>query len=92
MLVLSRKKNESIIVDGKIEIKIIELEDGRVRIGIEAPKDIQIHRKEVFDEIEKENKASVSSKLNLDKLKGQTLEIKENQEKNIKFKKKDLLK
>ena len=92
MLVLSRKKNESIIIDGKIEIKIIETEDGRVRIGIEAPKEIQIHRKEVFDEIEKENKASVSSKMNLDKLKGQSLEIKEKQEKNIKFNKKDLLK
>ena len=88
MLVLSRKKNESIIIDGKIEIKIIESEDGRVRIGIEAPKEIQIHRKEVFDEIEKENKASVSSKLNLDKLKGQSLEIKEKQEKNIRINKK----
>lgn len=88
MLVLSRKKNESIIIDGKIEIKIIESEDGRVRIGIEAPKEIQIHRKEVFDEIEKENKASVSSKLNLDKLKGQALEIKEKQEKNIRINKK----
>lgn len=70
MLVLSRKKDESIIIDGKIEVKIIESEDGRVRIGIEAPKEIEIHRKEVFDEIMAENKAATSTKDKLNNLKG----------------------
>lgn len=73
MLVLSRKKNESIIIDGKIEVKIIESEDGRVRIGIEAPKSVEIHRKEVFDLIMAENKAATTSKLKLTDLKGKTI-------------------
>lgn len=73
MLVLSRKKNESIIIDGKIEIKIIEAEDGRVRIGIEAPKSIEIHRKEIFDLIAEENKAAMNTKSKLDQLKGKSL-------------------
>jgi carbon storage regulator len=90
MLVLSRKKNESIIINGNIEITVIELEDGRVRLGIEAPKSIDIHRKEVFEEIARENKASTASKLNMDKLKGKTFNLKENTKKNITLKKKDL--
>jgi len=90
MLVLSRKKNESIIINGNIEIKVIELEDGRVRLGIDAPRSIEIHRKEVFEEIARENKASTSSKFNLDKLKGQTFAVKEKSQKNIKISKKDL--
>lgn len=90
MLVLSRKKNESIIINGNIEVKIIELDDGRVRLGIEAPRSIDVHRKEVFDEIARENKESTNSTLNLDKLKGKTLKLKENNKKHITFNKKDL--
>ncbi|MBI9014609.1 MAG: carbon storage regulator CsrA [Clostridiales bacterium] len=62
MLVLSRKKNESIIINGNIEVKIIESDDGKVRIGIEAPKHIEIHRKEVFDQITEANRAATNSK------------------------------
>ena len=58
MLILTRKKDESIILDNKIEIKIIALDDGKVKIGIEAPKNIEIHRKEVYDKIQEENKSS----------------------------------
>lgn len=87
MLVLSRKKDESIIIDGKIEIKIIESEDGRVRIGIEAPREIEIHRKEVFDEIMAENKAATSTKNKLNSLKGKSFKTqqsnKENQHKKL---------
>lgn len=46
MLVLSRKKNESIFVNNNIKITIVEIAENRVRIGIEAPKDIPIHREE----------------------------------------------
>ena len=60
MLILTRKKNESIIIDGNIEVKIIELEDGRVKIGIEAPKEIEILRKELYDQMQEENKAAVN--------------------------------
>ncbi|NLK43516.1 MAG: carbon storage regulator CsrA [Tissierellia bacterium] len=55
MLILTRKKDESIILDGRIEIKIIEIEDGKVKIGIEAPRDIDIIRKELYKKVEEEN-------------------------------------
>ena len=69
MLILTRKKNESIIIDGNIEVKIIELEDGRVRIGIEAPKEIEILRKELYDQMQEENKAAVNVGSKLDEMK-----------------------
>ncbi|HCW73375.1 MAG TPA: carbon storage regulator [Clostridiaceae bacterium] len=71
MLILSRKLGESIIIDDRIEVKVLEIVDGKIKIGIEAPKDVTIHRKEVYDEIKNENKkASDISKENFDKLKG----------------------
>jgi len=66
MLVLKRKAGESIIVNENIEIKIIEIEEGRIKIGIEAPKDVSILRKEVLDEAHMENKQSKKKK-NIDK-------------------------
>ena len=50
MLVLSRKANESIVIDGNIVITVAKIEGNRVRIGIDAPDDIKILRKELFDE------------------------------------------
>lgn len=55
MLILSRRKDESIIIDGNIEVKILEIEDGKVRIGIEAPRDIDIFRQELYKSIQEEN-------------------------------------
>lgn len=49
MLVLSRKKNESIIIDGKIVITVIEVRGDKVRLGIQAPREIPIHRSEVYE-------------------------------------------
>ncbi len=69
MLILSRKKNESIIIDGNIEVKIIEIEDGKIKIGIEAPKEIEILRKELYEKIQEENKAAVNIGSRLDKMK-----------------------
>ena len=66
MLVLKRKTGESIIVNENIEIKIIEIEEGRIKIGIEAPKDVSILRKEVLDEAHMENKQASENK-NIDK-------------------------
>jgi len=53
MLVLSRGKNESIIIGSNIEIIIVNINAGRVRLGITAPKSISVHRKEVYEAIQK---------------------------------------
>lgn len=66
MLVLKRKAGESIIVADNIEIKIIEVEEGRIKIGIDAPKEVSIIRKEVLDETKSENKNAAQSR-NIDK-------------------------
>lgn len=69
MLILTRKKGESIIIDGNIEVKVVECEDGRVKIGIEAPKSIEILRKELLTEIENENKSAINKNINLGDMK-----------------------
>jgi carbon storage regulator len=51
MLVLSRKKNESIIINNDIVITIVEIRGDKVRLGIEAPKDVPVHRMEVYEAI-----------------------------------------
>ena len=62
MLILSRKKGESIIINENITVTIIESSDGRVKLGIDAPKTIEVHRSEVKQSIEEENKKSQSNK------------------------------
>lgn len=69
MLVLSRKREEGIVIDGDIEIKIIDIEDGRVRLGITAPKSKEIVRMELYDKVEAENKAAVGKKGQLEEMK-----------------------
>ncbi|NLV89652.1 MAG: carbon storage regulator CsrA [Tissierellia bacterium] len=69
MLILTRKKDESIILDGRIEIKIIEIEEGKVKIGIEAPRDIDIIRKELYKKVEEENITAIKSKYKPDDIK-----------------------
>lgn len=54
MLVLSRKKNESIIINDNITIVIVEIRGDKVRLGIEAPKEIPVHRKEVYEAIQRQ--------------------------------------
>ena len=56
MLVLSRKKNESIIIGDTIEIKIISVDGDQVRVGIEAPRHLDVYRKEIYDAIREENR------------------------------------
>jgi len=59
MLILTRKKGESIIISDNIEIQIINIEDGKVKIGIEAPKEVSVFRSEVLENIKAANKESV---------------------------------
>lgn len=51
MLVLSRKKNESIVINNDITIVVVEVRGDKVRLGIEAPKEVPVHRREVYDAI-----------------------------------------
>ena len=53
MLVLSRKKNESIVIDNDITIVVVEIRGDKVRLGVEAPKEIPVHRQEVFEAIKR---------------------------------------
>lgn len=59
MLVLSRKKNETIIIDDHIVITVVEIRGDKVRLGIEAPKEIPIHRSEVHASIHAEQAAAL---------------------------------
>ena len=68
MLVLGRKKGESIIIDDNIEIIITAVEGETIKIGINAPKHITIHRKEVYLEIQEEHIQATASEWNLDDL------------------------
>lgn len=61
MLALSRKKDESIIIDNNIEVTIIEVKGDQVKIGIKAPKSVPVYRKEVYVQIQEENKEAASS-------------------------------
>jgi len=63
MLILNRKINESIIIDDRIEIKILEIVDGKIKIGIVAPKEISVLRKEIYEEIKEENTQAVNISL-----------------------------
>ena len=58
MLALTRKKNEAIIIGGDIKITVIDIKDGKVRLGIEAPKDVNIHREELYIDIKNENESA----------------------------------
>lgn len=53
MLVLSRKKNESIVINDDIRIVVVEIRGDKVRLGVEAPKEVPVHRREVYDAIKR---------------------------------------
>ena len=59
MLTLTRKKGEAIVLNNDIEIKILEIRGEQIKIGISAPRDVSIYRKEVYLQIREENKASI---------------------------------
>jgi carbon storage regulator len=53
MLVLSRKKNESIVINNDITIVVVEIRGDKVRLGVEAPKEVPVHRREVYEAIKR---------------------------------------
>ena len=61
MLALSRKKNEAIVVNNNIEITILEVKGDQVKIGINAPKEVPIYRKEVYLQIQEANKEAMAA-------------------------------
>jgi len=65
MLIITRKKGESLMIGEEIEITVNKIEDGSVKIGIKAPKDITILRKELYEQVEKENKEAANVDMNL---------------------------
>ena len=65
MLVSSRKKNESIVINDNITIVVVEIHGDKVRLGVEAPKDVPVHRREVFDAIHS-NEVAAQEKLQQD--------------------------
>jgi carbon storage regulator len=56
MLVLSRKKNESIIINDHVTVTVVEIRGDKVRLGIDAPKDVTVHRREVYEAIKSQEK------------------------------------
>jgi carbon storage regulator len=60
MLILSRKPGESIVIDGRIHVKIVRLEGDVVKVGIEAPADVPVHRYEVYEEIQHNNEQAIT--------------------------------
>lgn len=60
MLALSRKKNEAIVINNNIEVTILEVKGDQVKIGISAPKEVPVYRKEVYVQIQNANKEAVS--------------------------------
>ncbi|MCR5032486.1 MAG: carbon storage regulator CsrA [Lachnospiraceae bacterium] len=68
MLALSRKKGESIVINNNVEITILEVKGDQVKVGITAPKEVSIYRKEVYLQIQESNQESAS--ISADALKG----------------------
>lgn len=61
MLVLSRKPNESIVIGGEITVTILEIRGDQVRIGIDAPRSVTVHREEIHAELARANRGAVAA-------------------------------
>lgn len=69
MLALSRKKNEALIINNNVEITILEIKGDQVKIGISAPKEVPVYRKEVYLQIQNANKEAATDMAGLEALK-----------------------
>ena len=66
MLALSRKKGEAIVVNNNVEITVIEVKGDQVKLGISAPKEVPVYRKEVYVQIQKANEEAASAEAFID--------------------------
>ena len=60
MLILTRKLGESIVIDGRIHVKVLRVDGDSVKIGIEAPMEVPVHRQEVYEEIQRSNQQALT--------------------------------
>ncbi|PLX18719.1 MAG: carbon storage regulator [Candidatus Muiribacterium halophilum] len=81
MLVLTRKKNQSIIIADDIEVVVVDIKGDQIKLGIKAPKSVSVHRKEVYEEIQRENEAAAKSNVKVNNLKQIEDLIKKNKKK-----------
>lgn len=68
MLILSRKKDESILIGSDIEVTVIAIQGDQVKLGIKAPKKVDVYRKELFEEIQNENVEAAEITINMSEL------------------------
>lgn len=68
MLALTRKRGDSIVIGDNIEVVVLGIQGEQVKLGIKAPKEISVHRKEIYEQIQNENKEAVHN-INIDALK-----------------------
>ena len=72
MLALSRKKNEALVINNNVEVTILDIKGDQVKIGIEAPREVPVYRKEVYLQIQQSNKEAMDNAIsqeNMDALK-----------------------
>jgi carbon storage regulator len=71
MLVLTRKVDESIMIGDMVEVKVLGIDGSSVKLGIQAPREVPVHRKEIYEEIRKENVAATEGPpMDMERLKG----------------------
>lgn len=63
MLVITRKPDQSLVIGGEVEVIVLGITKDGVRLGIKAPKEVQVHRREVFEAIAAENRAAAATKV-----------------------------
>ncbi|MFC5653076.1 carbon storage regulator CsrA [Paenibacillus solisilvae] len=80
MLVLSRKKGETVVIQDNIEITVLEVSGDTIKLGFKAPREVEILRKEICDLIEQTNKESAAQASNIESLKDQLKKMQKNHE------------
>lgn len=75
MLVLTRKKDESILIGNDIEIVVLDITPAQIRLGIKAPKSLNIYRKEIYEAIRQENREAAASIIEINKLESEIKEL-----------------
>jgi carbon storage regulator len=69
MLVLTRKKNQKIMIGDDIELTIVDIKNEQIKLGVSAPRHVKVFRREVYDAIQEENRAATQSDISQEKLK-----------------------